>query len=107
MQHDLEDNRNRQRVDAATNRGKVSQFIWLQPILSQMRQDTAGTESEERNRDCQESEVIEQDDREQARKTQFQQQGGKTAQGNSRGEHSAAAWHSDSAFYVDFHGCLH
>src|SRR5690349_7662250 len=72
-----------------------------------MRKYTAGAEPEKGNRDRQESKVIEQNHREQARQAQLQEQGGEAAQGNARREYSAATWRLDLGLFVNFRRCGH
>ena len=91
MQDDLEHEGNSDSTQSAAASGNETNVPTIQALFPEVRQNPAGSEPKQRDRDRQEREMIEENDREQPRKRKLQQQRGKAAQRNA-GQQSVFAY---------------
>ena len=80
VQHDLQHDEDDERIGGAQPRAQLSDAPALQPLTPQIGEDRARAQSEQRNRNRQKREVVEEHHREQPCEAQFQQQGGEAHQ---------------------------
>ncbi len=89
MQDNLKHDRNCNCRDRGTDCSDAAKAPRIEPLFSQMSKYSACAEPKQRDRDRQESKVVEQDNREKPREGELQQQRREAAQCNS-GQQSSA-----------------